>query len=90
MNVVQIAGFLGSGKTTTLIALSRQLSEEYKKRVAIIVNEIGDVPVDAKVVNEFGLKVKDIGGAASAVSFLSTWLSRSRSSPKVSTPTLFS
>jgi G3E family GTPase len=62
LNVVQIAGFLGSGKTTTLIALSRQLSEEYKKRVAIIVNEIGDVPVDAKVVNEFGLKVKDIGG----------------------------
>lgn len=62
MKVVQIAGFLGSGKTTTLIALSRQLSNEYKKRVAIIVNEIGDVPVDAKVVNEFGLKVRDIGG----------------------------
>ena len=62
MKVVQIAGFLGSGKTTTLISLSRQLSEEFKKRVAIIVNEIGDVPVDAKVVNEFGLKVKDIGG----------------------------
>jgi len=62
MRVVQIAGFLGSGKTTTLISLSRQLSEEFKKRVAIIVNEIGDVPVDAKVVNEFGIKVKDIGG----------------------------
>jgi G3E family GTPase len=62
LKVVQIAGFLGSGKTTTLISLSRELSKEFNKKVAIIVNEIGDVPVDAKVVNEFGLKVKDIGG----------------------------
>jgi G3E family GTPase len=62
LEVVQIAGFLGSGKTTTIIALTKQLAEEYKKKVAIIVNEIGDVPVDAKVVNEFGLQVKDIGG----------------------------
>lgn len=62
MEVVQIAGFLGSGKTSTVIALSRQLAKSFNKRVAVVVNEIGEVPVDAKVVNEFGLNVKDIGG----------------------------
>ncbi|MGQ9758987.1 MAG: GTP-binding protein, partial [Candidatus Methanomethylicaceae archaeon] len=61
MKVVQIAGFLGCGKTTTIIALSRMIANR-GKRVAIIVNEIGDIPVDAKVVSEFGLKVRDIGG----------------------------
>lgn len=61
MKVVQIAGFLGSGKTTTIIALSKKIASG-GKRVAIIVNEIGDVPVDAKVVSEYGLKVRDIGG----------------------------
>ncbi len=59
--MVQIAGFLGSGKTTTIIALSKKIASG-GKRVAIIVNEIGDVPVDAKVVSEYGLKVRDIGG----------------------------
>ena len=54
---MQVAGFLGSGKTSTLIALSRQMSAQYKKKVVIIVNEIGDVPVDAKVVSEYWLKV---------------------------------
>ncbi|NHV60889.1 MAG: GTP-binding protein [Candidatus Verstraetearchaeota archaeon] len=61
MKVVQVAGFLGSGKTTTIIALSKMIASRGKK-VAVIVNEIGDVPVDAKVVSEYGLKVRDIGG----------------------------
>lgn len=61
MKVVQIAGFLGSGKTTTIIAISRMISRSGKK-VAIIVNEIGDVTVDAMVLGEYGLKVLEIGG----------------------------
>lgn len=56
-----MAGFLGSGKTTAIIAISRRIASDGKK-VAIIVNEIGDVPVDAKIVNEYGLNVRDIGG----------------------------
>ncbi|TDA36819.1 MAG: GTP-binding protein, partial [Candidatus Methanomethylicota archaeon] len=38
MKVVQVAGFLGSGKTTTIIALSKMIASRGKK-VAVIVNE---------------------------------------------------
>lgn len=61
MKLVQIAGYLGSGKTTLIIALSKSLSEQGKK-IAILVNDVGAVPVDGKVMQEYGLTVKDIGG----------------------------
>jgi len=61
MKIVQIAGYLGSGKTTLIIALSRKLAESGMK-VAILVNDVGAVPVDGKVIEEYGLTVKDIGG----------------------------
>lgn len=61
MKLVQIAGYLGSGKTTLIIALSKELSEKGKK-VAILVNDVGEVSVDGKVMQEYGLTVKDIGG----------------------------
>jgi len=61
MKLVQVAGWLGSGKTTLIIALSRALSAK-GSRVAILVNEVGAIPVDGKVIQECGLTVKDIGG----------------------------
>lgn len=61
MKLIQIAGFLGSGKTTTIIAISREMSNR-GKRIAVVVNEIGEVPVDAKIISDYGLKVMDIGG----------------------------
>lgn len=61
MKLIQVAGWLGSGKTTLIIALGKGLSERGLK-VAILVNEIGSVPVDGKVMQEYGLTVKDIGG----------------------------
>lgn len=62
MRIIQIAGFLGSGKTTLLLRLSRALAEEKGYKVALVVNEIGEIPVDGKVMEESGMKVKDIGG----------------------------
>ncbi len=62
MKVVQIAGFLGSGKTTLLLRVSRALAEGKGLKVAMIVNEIGEIPVDGKVMEESGMKVMDIGG----------------------------
>lgn len=62
MKIVQIAGFLGSGKTTLLLRLSRALADDHGLKVALVVNEIGEIPVDGKVMEESGMKVKDIGG----------------------------
>ena len=42
MKVTIIGGFLGSGKTTTILKLGRRLSDS-GKRIAIIVNEIGEI-----------------------------------------------
>ena len=62
MQITQIAGFLGCGKTTLLLLLSKQLAGERQHKVALVVNEIGEIPVDGKVIEESGLRVKDIGG----------------------------
>ena len=62
MKITQIAGFLGCGKTTLLLILSRKLAGSGERKVALVVNEIGEIPVDGKVIEESGMRVKDIGG----------------------------
>ena len=61
MKLVQVAGYLGSGKTTLIMDLVRSLAQTGTK-VAILVNDIGEVPVDGKVLSLSGMTVKDIGG----------------------------
>ena len=62
MKITQIAGFLGCGKTTLLLKLSHQLRGDSEGKVALVVNEIGEIPVDGKIMEESGMQVKDIGG----------------------------
>ena len=45
--VTLVAGFLGAGKTTLV---NRILSERHGERIAVIVNEFGDVGIDGKLV----------------------------------------
>ncbi len=45
--VTLLAGFLGSGKTTLA---NRILSEQHEQRIAVIVNEFGDVGIDGRLV----------------------------------------
>ncbi len=59
MIICQLAGFLGSGKTTLLVQLGTALSKAGKK-VAIIVNEVGEIGVDGAVIDSFGLKSVEI------------------------------
>jgi G3E family GTPase len=62
MKVTQIAGFLGCGKTTLILKLARLVARDGEQKVALVVNEIGEIPVDGKVIEESGMQVKDIGG----------------------------
>jgi G3E family GTPase len=62
MMITQVAGFLGCGKTTLMLKLSRAIAGDGQRRVALLVNEIGEIPVDGKVMEESGMQVKDIGG----------------------------
>ncbi|MEM0448365.1 MAG: GTP-binding protein [Methanomassiliicoccales archaeon] len=59
MIVCQIAGFLGSGKTTLMIRLGKELNRAGKK-VAIIVNEVGEVGVDGTLIDAYGLHAVEI------------------------------
>jgi G3E family GTPase len=73
MKITQIAGFLGCGKTTLLLKLSRQLAGDNERKVALVVNEIGEIPVDGKVIEESGMQVKDIGGGCICCEVASTF-----------------
>jgi G3E family GTPase len=61
MKIAQIAGFLGAGKTTFLIEVAKELVNR-GHRIAIIVNDVGDINVDAKFIESYGLKAKEISG----------------------------
>jgi G3E family GTPase len=73
MQITQIAGFLGCGKTTLMLRLSKKLSDGGKRKIALIVNEIGEIPVDGKIIEESGLRVKDIGGGCICCEIASTF-----------------
>lgn len=61
MKIAQIAGFLGSGKTTALMKIVDELVKR-KHKVAIVVNDVGDISVDARFIEAHGLKAKEISG----------------------------
>ncbi|AEH61790.1 cobalamin synthesis protein P47K [Methanosalsum zhilinae DSM 4017] len=59
MRVLIIGGFLGSGKTTTVLKLGKYLNK-LGHRVAIIVNEIGEVGVDGEVISKYGFDTTEL------------------------------
>jgi len=61
LKIVEVAGFLGSGKTTTILKIADRLGQK-GAMVAVVVNSLGGVPVDGLVFRESGLNVKEIGG----------------------------
>ncbi|MGD0056461.1 MAG: GTP-binding protein [Methanomassiliicoccales archaeon] len=60
MDVLVIAGFLGSGKTTMILSTIGKLIGKSNKKVAIIVNDFGKIGIDGKVMDKYGLKVQEL------------------------------
>jgi G3E family GTPase len=59
MNFFVIAGFLGSGKTSLLLAVAKAVSESGRK-MAVIENEVGKIGIDGMVLSDTGLQVREI------------------------------
>jgi G3E family GTPase len=53
-----LTGFLGSGKTTLLKDLLKEMSG--KKKIAVLMNEIGEISIDAKLLEGFSTKVFEL------------------------------
>jgi G3E family GTPase len=73
MKISQVAGFLGCGKTTLMLKLSQAVADGGQRKVALVVNEIGEIPVDGKIIEESGMRMKDIGGGCICCEVASTF-----------------
>ena len=64
MKVIILGGFLGSGKTTSLLQFARYLvsisAPERVNKVAILENEVGEVGIDDKVLATSGFAVSNL------------------------------
>ena len=59
MELLLFTGFLGSGKTTLILALAKRLAAAGRP-TAIIVNEVGEIGIDKSVLRAGGLEVFEI------------------------------
>ncbi|WNY25748.1 GTP-binding protein [Methanolapillus millepedarum] len=59
IRVLILSGFLGSGKTTTILKFVKMLNDADQK-VAIIVNEIGEIGIDGGTLETSGIPIKQI------------------------------
>ncbi len=62
MRILLFGGFLGSGKTTTLLQIAKYITENKHETVALIENEIGEAGIDDKLIADSGLQVKPLFG----------------------------
>ena len=62
MKLLVVSGFFGCGKTTFIIQSAKRLVKDYRLKVAIVVNDIGEIGIDDKVIRSYGLKVKELFG----------------------------
>jgi len=61
MKLLMIAGFLGSGKTTLLLEIAKILIKN-SYRVAIVENEVGQIGIDGRYIEQAGLEVQELYG----------------------------
>lgn len=61
MKLLLVSGFLGSGKTTLVLAVARALVDD-GACVAIIENEVGEIGIDGAYLTQQGLTVRELFG----------------------------
>lgn len=61
-----VTGFLGSGKTTLL----RKILADTSHKVAIVMNEFGEIAIDAKVMRGRNVEIAELGGGCVCCSLL--------------------
>jgi G3E family GTPase len=59
MHLLLFSGFVGSGKTTTVIRLAKATARSGRK-VAVLVNEIGEIGIDNALMRRLGLNVWEL------------------------------
>lgn len=59
MKLLIVSGFLGAGKTTLILHLARAVTND-GRRVAILVNEIGEIGIDDQLMRRLGLSVWEL------------------------------
>lgn len=59
MKILIVSGFLGSGKTTSVVKIGKYLKNR-GYTIAVLVNDVADVGVDGQVINENGLASKEM------------------------------
>lgn len=62
MRCVLVSGFLGSGKTTFVTAMAKQLVENYGRKVIIVVNDVGQVGIDNQYMKRLNTDVFELFG----------------------------
>ncbi len=60
MDIITIAGFLGSGKTSTIIELAKHLKANGLTKIAVVENEISPNGVDNLILSKHGLEVREL------------------------------
>jgi len=60
MDLLLISGFLGSGKTTMVLSTIDRIIKRKHKKVVVIVNDFGKIGIDGKVMEKYGLEVREM------------------------------
>ena len=62
MRILLFGGFLGSGKTSTILQVAKQITQARNQTVAIIENEIGEAGIDDQLLRGSGFQVRPLFG----------------------------
>lgn len=60
MDILIVAGFLGSGKTTLVLSVIGSLIDRTDRKVVVIVNDFGTVGIDGSLMTKYGLEVMEL------------------------------